>query len=308
MNVEKPEYMALRMMWKKETAFSKWLKDNIDILGERIGLHLEAAENEEPVGSFSVDITAEESGRLVAIECQFDGTDHDHLGKLLTYTTNLDAKIGIWICEDPRVEHVRAVNWLNEVSPDDVSFYLVKVEGFRIGDSSPAPLFTIICSPTEEARKIGERKRELADSQIKRLDFWTGLLEKSNEKTSLFRSITPSKGNWVAAGAGISRLTYTYVITKSRGRVEFYVDRGEKDVNKRIFDKLYSRRKEIESDFDGALDWQRLDERRACRICKDFNFAGLDNEEKWDELQDKMIDAVIRLEKAMKAHVSRLKI
>ncbi|MFQ6061055.1 MAG: DUF4268 domain-containing protein [Thermoplasmata archaeon] len=307
MSVEKPEYVALRKMWNKEIAFSGWLKDNINILGERIGLSLEGAEDEQPVGSFSVDITAEESGRLVAIECQFDRANHDHLGKLLTYLTNLDAKIGIWICEDPKLEHMRAVNWLNEVSPDDVSFYLVKVEGFRIGDSSPAPLFTVVCSPTEETRRIGERKKDLAESQRKRLEFWRKLLERSRERTRLFENISPGKDHWIGTGAGTYGLAYNYVITKNRGRVELYIDKGDKDTNKAMFDELKSKKEQIESEFGGPLDWQRLDDRRASRICKDFHYAGLADESKWGKLQDDMIDAMIKLEKSMRRHISRLR-
>ncbi|MEE9341333.1 MAG: DUF4268 domain-containing protein, partial [Thermoplasmata archaeon] len=153
-----------------------WLERNIDTLSERLGLSLEFVEREKSAGPFSVDILAEEEGRQAIIECQFGKSDHDHLGKVLTYLTNLDATIAIWICEDPRPEHMDAVNWLNEFSPKDVSFYLVKLEGIRIGDSNHAPLFSVVCSPSEYTKKLGEKKRGIAEAQTeaqeKRLTFW----------------------------------------------------------------------------------------------------------------------------------------
>ena len=93
-------------------------------------------EKEKSVGPFNVDILAEDaSGRHVIIENQLTKTDHDHLGKLLTYMSNLDAKVAIWVATDPRPEHVAAINFLNENVPQDTQFYLLRLQALRIGES-----------------------------------------------------------------------------------------------------------------------------------------------------------------------------
>ena len=116
--------------------FTTWLEEHIEVLGDRLGLKLSNAEREQAVGSFSADLRAEDGdGRLVVIENQLERTDHDHLGKVLTYLVNLEAKIAIWVSPAPRPEHMRVVQWLNEITPADVAFYLVKLEAVRIGAS-----------------------------------------------------------------------------------------------------------------------------------------------------------------------------
>ena len=150
--VGKLEAVPLREVWNHEAYdFTTWLYENLEILGDHLGFTLTAVEPEKSVGSFHVDILAEDiNGRPVIIENQLEKTDHDHLGKVLTYFSNLDAKIAIWISTDPRPEHIIAIDFLNEVVPQDTKFYLVKAQAFRIGDSEPAPLFTVEAGPSEE--------------------------------------------------------------------------------------------------------------------------------------------------------------
>jgi len=174
------ERVDLRKVWKDEARdFTSWLFDNIDILGEELNINITPVEKEKNVGSFSADILAESGeGTPILIENQLEKTDHNHLGQLLTYVSNLEAKKAIWISKEPRSEHEKAIEWLNELT-SDVDFYLVKIEAFRIGDSAPAPKFTIIAGPTESGKVVGSEKKELAERHKKRLKFWEGLLEKS---------------------------------------------------------------------------------------------------------------------------------
>jgi len=297
----------LREVWKNEARdFTSWLFDNIDILGDELNINVTPIEKEKNVGSFSADILAEsEEGDPILIENQLQKTDHDHLGKLLTYVSNLEAKKAIWISKEPRSEHERAIEWLNELT-SDVDFYLVKIEAYKIGDSDPAPKFTVIAGPTESGKVVGSEKKELAERHKKRLDFWQSLLEKSKVKTSLFSNITSSISSFISTGAGKSGLSYDYNITYKHGTVELYIDRGKEleEENKKIFDKFYEHKDEIEKIFGGKLNWQRLDNRRASRICKLYNNVGLNEKEKWDKLQNEMIDDMIKLEKAFKKYIS----
>ncbi len=310
MKIANLEKVSLREIWKNEANdFTRWLEENIEILNDSLDLSLSVIEREKSAGTFAVDLLAEDNDRnKVIIECQLEKTDHDHLGKVLTYLTNLEAKTAIWICSNPRPEHVKAITWLNEVTPADVSFYLVRVEGVRIGESPPAPLFSVICAPSEEAKEVGQEKKEFAERYKKRLEFWTHLFAKCKQRTKLHANISPSKDNWLGTGAGKSGLAYNYVITMSRVAVELYIDKGKdaEEINKQIFDALYAKKDEIESQFGGSLNWDRVEGRRLCRIRWTCNEAGLKNKDKWDYLQDKMIDAMIRLEKALKNHIGRL--
>jgi hypothetical protein len=140
-------------------------------LRDQLGLDLTVVEREKSVGPFSVDILAKDAGgRLVIIENQLERTDHDHLGKVLTYLANLDAKVAIWITSDPRPEHVTAIDFLNENVPSDTQFYLIKLQAFRIGGSDPAPLFTVEAGPSEERTAGGEIKKEFAEKDKRRYD------------------------------------------------------------------------------------------------------------------------------------------
>ena len=152
--------VALRKVWKHEALdFTKWLEENVDVLNEATGLQLSGVEREQAVGAFSVDLIAEdEDGRPVVIENQLEKSNHDHLGKLLTYLVGIEARKAIWIVADPRPEHVGVVTWLNESSSAD--FHLLKLEAIRIGDSEPAALLTQIVGPSEEARKAGATKKQ----------------------------------------------------------------------------------------------------------------------------------------------------
>lgn len=136
-NIGKMERVALRELWKhEERGFSAWLETNLEMLSDAIGVTLSDPQRERLAGNFQVDLVAEdENGDRVIVENQLEATDHDHLGKLLTYLTNLDAKAAIWITSAPRPEHIRAIQWLNETTPDDIAFYLVRLAAYRISGS-----------------------------------------------------------------------------------------------------------------------------------------------------------------------------
>ena len=305
------ERVSLREVWKKEAKdFTSWLYENLEVLGEELDLDLTPDQKERNVGSFSADITAEDSsGQKVLIENQLEKTDHVHLGQILTYISNLDAKIAIWVSSDPRPEHIRAIEWLNETG-SGVKFYLVKVEAYRIGKSEPAAKFTVVTGPSEKTEIVGGEKKEMAERHRLRYDFWKSLLERSKQKTNLHGNISPGTANWIGAGSGVRGLGFNYAVTYKFGQTELYIDRGKDcdEENKRSFDELQSHKAEIEKDFGDKLRWERLDDRRASRISKRIDYAGLGDQEKWPKLQDDMIDAMVRLEKALKKHIKALKV
>lgn len=284
-----------------------WLHENIQVLGDALGMRLSDPQREVAVGSFTVDLVAEEENRgRVVIENQLEATDHDHLGKLLTYLTNLEAKTAVWVTPKPRPEHVRAIAWLNETTPDDVSFYLVQLAAFRIGTSAPAPLLTVIAGPSAEGKGFGQQKKQLAERHVLRLKFWEGLLDRAKQEGVLTHaSRSPGKESWIGGASGRSGMSFNYVIwMEDDASVELYIDTGDLEENKAIFDSLVGKKAEIEKAFGGQLEWERLDERRASRIRCTLHNGGLSaGEAAWPKVQAAMIDAMRRLVDALKPFV-----
>jgi hypothetical protein len=249
-------------------------------------------------------VAEDESGGIAVIENQLERSNHDHLGKLITYTAFMEARVAIWIVSDPRPEHVRAISWLNEAAPAD--FYLLKIEGIRISGSLPAPLLTLIVGPSEESREVGEAKKERAERYHIRRRFFARLLDRAKELTKLHAAISPSEYGWVGTGAGTSGLSFTYTITQHGATVELYIDRGSGEENQAIFDALREHEDEIEAAYGGKLSWEPLEGKRGCRIAERLNVGGYRDEEKWEEVQGAMIDSMIRLERALRPFISKL--
>jgi hypothetical protein len=245
-------------------------------------------------------------GQTVVIENQLEKSDHDHLGKLITYVAALEAKSAVWIVAQPRPEHVQAVNWLN--SSGSTPFYLVQLEAVRIDDSRPAPLLTLITGPSEVTAQAGKAKRELAGRHQVLHEFWTQLLELARQRTGLHANIKAGDDSWIGTSAGISGLALNYVIRKNNASVELYIDRGrDRDAdNIALYAHLERNRSEIEERFDGPLKWERLEGRRACRVSAPLDVGGLQDRDRWPAIQEAMVDAMIRFDRALRPHLSAL--
>ena len=298
--------VRLREVWSHEAFdFTTWLEDNVDVLVEATGLQLTGIEREQPAGDFSVDLVAQdEDGSAVVVENQLERSDHDHLGKLLTYLVGLQARRAVWIVADPRPEHVAVVTWLNESSSAD--FYLLKLEAIRIGDSEPAPLLTQIVGPSETTREVGRTKQEMAERERLRYRFWEGLLGYAKAKTQLHANISPGKANWVGAGAGISGVAFNYVLRRHDAQVELYIDTPDADENRRMFEALAVKKEAIEDGFGSQLEWDRKDERRACRIRKTYAHGGYRDEGDWEAVYERLSEGMAKLEQALRPYVKAL--
>lgn len=260
MNIGTLEKVELREIWKHEQYdFSKWLAENISILQDVLGFSLTVEETEKRVGSFSIDILAKTDDDAYAIiENQLEKTDHDHLGKLITYTSNLDAKTAIWITKEVRDEHKKAIEWINKNTNSDISLYLIRVEAYRIGNSDPAPLFTVISSPNTLAKEIAKEKQEIDDRAKQRYTFWQSLevlLDKQQDKLHQNTKLTHDKT--FGASSGTPGIFYNYVIWKEESAIELSIQTGKKEKNNEIFDMLFQKKGEIEKDFGHSLIWEK---------------------------------------------------
>ena len=298
--------VGLREVWKHEALdFTTWLENNAEILAEAAGLRLGGVERERPAGAFSVDLIAEdEDGHPVVIENQLEKSDHDHLGKLLTYLVGIQARKAVWIVADPRPEHVAVIAWLNESSSAD--FYLFKLEAIRIGDSEPAPLLTLIVGPSEETSEVGRTKKEMAERERLRYRFFEGLLEAAKSRTSLHANISPNKYTWLGAASGIAGVTFNYEVLQRGARVLLYIDTRDGDENQRVFERLFRKKEVIEKAFGSSLEWDTKETRRACKIQKTYATGGYRDEGDWDAVYEELAEAMAKLETALKSHLKRL--
>ena len=310
MNIGKIKKVPLRELWKKEDKdFTKWLEENIDYLNDIIDIDITIESREEKVGPFRVDLFGEDNyGNKVIIENQLEKTDHNHLGQIITYLTNLEANTAIWITSAPTEEHTKAMDWLNETTPDDISFYLIKLEAIRIGDESPAaPLFTVIKGPSRIIKQIGAEKKKYAQGHILRKEFWTQFIEEINKKSSMCSNISPSTDNWIAIALGMSGISINLVISKKYARSEIYINRGNKDENKKIFDYFFNLKDQIERDFGYKLTWERMEDNVTSRIKYQKDDVDISNKDDWGEMNLFLIDGAVRMRKAFKEPVRKLK-
>ena len=151
-------------------------------------------------------------------------------------------------------------------------------------------------------------RKERSERYDIRRRFWEGLLGRAQGKTKLHANISPSEYHWIGAGSGMRGLTYQYLIRQHGATAELYIDKGEVDINKKIFDELKAHQEHIEQAFGASLLWQRMDAKRGCRISYEIPVGGYrDDEAKWPLVQDAMIDAMVRLEKTFAPYIESLR-
>lgn len=299
--------VPLREVWKHEAYdFTQWLEENIDVLNNVLDFDLANVDREQAAGAFSVDLVAEDAGGgTVIIENQLEKSDHDHLGKLITYLTAMGARAAIWIVSNPRPEHVAAMTWLNDSSTAD--FYLIKVEAVRIGDSPAAPLLTVIVEPSGDTT-ISEQKKELSERHDLRQKWWTRLT--THPKAKLHSHISPGYHSYLGTSSGVRGLNLNYVVNQDASASELYIDRGKdtEEENQAIFDQLYAHKDEIEQQVGLPINWHKLEGKRACRIKISMPGGYRSPEEEWEGIHTKLIDAMDKLNEALKPKLKQLKV
>lgn len=308
--IEKITRVALRKVWKHEAHdFTVWLTENIDVLSEIVGFEISNPEREQSTGNFNVDIKAEDqSGDVVVIENQLEKSDHDHLGKIITYLSSFDAKKAIWITKEARPEHINAINWLNEGS-NGCDFWLLQVEAIQIGNSNPAPLITKIVGPSEEAKQVGKLKKEDSERHHLRLAFWTKFLDTAKGKLTLFNAINPSKDIWIGASAKAKGCQYCFWINKHSLRAELRIDIGKDSEaeNLKIFHSLFANKEPIENKFGEPLIWDESEGNRVCIIKFVLEKGGYRNpSDEWEEISLEGINVMKKLDTALRPFLNKL--
>jgi hypothetical protein len=307
MKIGKLEKVDLREIWKNEAKdFTCWIEDNISHLSDFLGFELEVIEREKKVGSFSIDLLAQtDNGEKVIIENQLEKTDHTHLGQIITYFTNLDAKYVIWIAREIRQEHATAINWLNEFT--GISFYLIQVEAYKIGNSAPAPYFKLVCKPDETMKAIGQDIKDFSEREKFNIHFWETMMEKCKGRLNHFCNKKASRYHYHSGASGKSGLQFVFVITGKSYGLELYIDVGDGDENLSYLKQLEKHKTQIEKEFEHSLSWQELEEKRACRIRFQIKNESI-TEVDWKKAQDEMIICMEKFENVFRPKIKDLKL
>ena len=305
-HIEKAE---LRVAWPNESKdFTPWLAGNISELGKVLGLELELQSREARVGAFSLDLLALESGtnRTVIIENQLQPTDHDHLGKLLTYAGGYDAQVIIWVAKEFRDEHRQAIDWLNQRTDKETEFYGVVVEVWTIDGSRPAPYFNLVATPNEWQREATEtiRMGNTSERNLRYKAFFQNLIDKLREQrfTNVFKAQPQS---WYSFSAGYGERAQ-YAACFGQGgtvRVEVYINSNDKDWNKTLYDQLFERKMHIESELGDSLVWERLDHRQASRVSLVRRGSIDDDEKALVEINDWLISRLLEFKQGFGPHL-----
>jgi len=264
-----------RTIWQSESEhFTPWLAENLDVLGDALGMTLSPIATEVNVGQFRLDIKAEdEDGRVVIIENQLEKTDHFHLGQCLVYAAGLEAATVVWIARHFRDDFRRAFDWLNERTDQGVQFFGVELGVVQIGASGPrAPVFEVVSRPNEWAKGVKESgSNSAAESEsplnAARQDLFGEVLEAVNSERPAIRVPARNRNNsWLAFASGPFGSWSISQVNDGRIRVEAYLDCGDQGRNKELFDGLESSHQQWALDAGVTLHFERLDNRRASRI------------------------------------------
>ena len=301
--------VPIREVWRDEARdLTPWLAENPSLLEDALGLELELEGQEVAVGPFSADLLFRDisSNQLVVVENLINPTDHDHLGKVITYAAGLGAHHVVLLAERFRPEHRSALTWLNSISDDDHCFFGLSLEVWKIEDSTPAPRLRLEVQPDDWTRTVrSSASHAMTDHQQACVDFWAEFLPAFHEAHPGWSKATkPQKATWMNFPSGRSGIAFVGCFTRRDGnpavRAELYIDVGDQEENKALFDELFSRREAIEETAGEALGWERLDDRKASRVSLYCPVeAAVTEEQLWSEIRPWLVDALGTMRRAL---------
>lgn len=300
------EIKDLRTVWLHEALdFTPWLaeEDNLSLLADAIGLEITVDETESSVGDFNVDIYATETGtdKKIIIENQLEDTNHDHLGKLITYASGKSADIIIWVVKRAREEHRAAIEWLNNHTDENISFFLVEIKLYQIGNSDIAVKFEVVEKPNDWTKEI---KRTINSSPTRqaRHDYWVAFNEYAFKSASFakeFKKRKASANHWMTFSVGSSAcaISISQVRKYNHAVVEWYIS-DDKD----LYHQFLSNKAAIENDVGIKLEWNELPDKKASRILT-YKNVDFDNKDDWEAQFDWFMDTALKMKKAFKKYL-----
>lgn len=297
----------IRKLWGHEQYdFSNWLADNLDELNDEIGLTLSEVEKEVYVGAYRCDLVGQDevTGEKVIIENQLEKSNHDHLGKIITYASGLDASVIVWIVKEAREEHRSAIEWLNNNTSKNINFFLIEIHAYQIGNSEYAPKFEVVEKPNDFIKNAKNQSGsgEMNKRQAERLEFWTQFNEVVAERGKPFNIRKATTDHWYDIALGISgaHIALNLVNKVNCVEVELYISD-----DKELYDMLYEKKSEIEQKIGLSLDWRRLNDKKASRVIYKIEGLNFEDHSNYTELMNEMIDKAQLFTNVFKEYVRR---
>jgi hypothetical protein len=295
-------------LWNHEAYdFTPWLLANTGGLADALGIDIEFDGSEHSVGTFALDLVGRDTtnGTILIVENQLAGTDHSHLGQILTYAAGTGASTIVWIATSFREEHRQALDWLNEETGQGTHFFGVVIEAFRIGDSRPAPHFKVVAQPNEWQKVVRDAAKGQKESTKSPLyaKFWEALLTRLVDEGLTWTRRRPGDTvlgeNWIDMPSEVPGSSLNFSFARGgRLRNELYIDSGSQEENDRTFEALATQRETIESAYGEPLEFEPLEGRRASRIA-DYTDGDVTEEDRHEEFIQWFLDSGRRMRRAL---------
>lgn len=301
----------LRQIWPTEPDFSDWLvtEEGLALISEDIGVFVEDARRESRPGDYPADVVGHALGdenHVIVIENQFGKTNHDHLGKLLTYAAMHSAMTGIWISEHISNDHRKVIDWLNENTPSHVSLYLAQLKAYRIGESPVAPQLDVVSRPNIQAKlQAKENSQELTQIEKWRQKVWEDILSYIRSQNPPFSVQSANDDHWSNISIGRSGfwIGLTLVPRNQRIGCELQMNPAWKD---EAFNQLIAQKDAIEKEVGAVLDWRPMSEKKSARVLLE---AGIDpkDDDNRQAVKEWMFEKSVAFYKAFHDRVRKLK-
>lgn len=315
MNLGRLEKVELRDVWKTEAQdFTPWLarEENLAQLADAINfdaLELEAVEKD--VGPFRADILCKDTddNSWVLIENQVERTDHTHLGQLLTYAAGLNTVTIVWIAQRFTDEHRAALDWLNEVTSEEIKFFGLEIELWRIANSPIAPKFNVVSKPNEWTKGKGGtstiiKDKDLTATQLLQLEYWQQFREFVLENSSIVKPQKPYPCHWMSFGIGTSKAHASGLLNNQTGLISVCLQINKGDDRLAIFNLLKQEQDTIEAEVGGELIWEEKPEKKSSHIIIRNQSFDPNNKSSWSGANQWMLE---KLEKFRTTFGTRIK-
>lgn len=303
----------LRDIWKTEARdFTPWLarEENLGLLGDTIGLELELEAQEKSVGPFRADILCKDMSNdsWVLIENQLALTDHRHLGQILTYAAGLKAVTIVWIAERFTDEHQATIEWLNDITQEEINFFGLEIELWQIADSPMAPKFNVVAKPNEWTKAGGAKRRDDSDTSPRKIlqkEFWTEFRKYVLSQKTFIKPTKPRPQHWMNIAIGRSKFHLSAIIMVKEEAIT--VDLWIKGPGRYAHYKLLEDEKEqIESEIGEKLIWYELPDKKSSHIR--LLHENIDPKKKtdWKSIQQELLQMLEAMYRTFSERVKKL--
>lgn len=302
--------VEVRDLWAHEQYdFSEWMSqdENLEQLNEAVGLSICDLEKEVLVGAYRCDLVGKDefTGAKVIIENQLEQSNHEHLGKTITYASGLGANVIIWVVKEAREEHRSAIEWLNNNTNQNIYFFLIEIHAYKIGDSLPAPKFEVVEKPNDFIKNSKKQSlsEELNKSQSERLEFWTKFNEILLQRGKPFNTRKATTDHWYCIAIGTSEAYVVLNLINKTGQVIIELLISD---NQPLFDALEAQKESIEADMGLTLNWEPLPNKKASSIRYSIPGLNFDDHSNYEDLMNEMISKGTLFRDVFRKYVKKL--